>query len=373
MPIPVIPFANPKAQYLSRKKEIDAAITRTLESGWYILGQEVERFEQEFAAFLGVECCVGVGNGTDAIALALQAVGVTAGDEVITVSNSAVATIAAIEQIGAVPVLADVEPRTRCLDPQQIEHLVTTRTKAIVPVHLFGQPAPMEDINILARKLGLKIVEDCAQAHGADIQGKKVGSFGDAAAFSFYPTKNLGALGDGGAVVTNMHDVADSVREAREYGWTTRYVSRKPGVNSRLDEIQAAVLRAKLPYLDVANARRRDIAQRYKESITSHAIVSPGEISGTVSGMHLFVVECEARDRLREFLGKAGIGTAIHYPMPVHKQPAYVGRFRGHDQLPCTETLSEKILSLPMYPELTEGQIERICTALQKWCRNEER
>jgi len=371
--MPTIPFANPKAQYLSRKREIDAAMTRTLESGRYILGQEVESFEREFSAFVGVQYCVGVGNGTDALALALQAVGVKPGDEVITVANSAVATVAAIEQVGAVPVLADIDSQTKCLDPQQLEGLVTSRTRAIVPVHLFGQPAPMKDIIFLSRKMGLKVVEDCAQAHGAEIQGEKVGAFGDAAAFSFYPTKNLGALGDGGAVVTNSFDVGETVRQLREYGWAQRSVSHRPGVNSRLDEIQAAILRVKLPFLGTDNARRRTIAQIYEGAIHFPTIGSPPKIAGTVSGMHLFVVECEARDRLREFLGKEGIGTGIHYPMPIHKQPAYSGRLRGHDRLPCTEALSEKILSLPMYPELTESQVERICAALQKWCRNEER
>lgn len=372
MPMPAIPFANPKAQYLSRKGEIDAAITRTLESGGYILGKEVEGFEREFSTFLGVRCCVGVGNGTDALALALQAVGVTSGDEVITVANSAVATVAAIEQIGAIPVLADIDIQTRCLDPQQIEMLVTSRTKAIVPVHLFGQPAPMEEITLLSQKMSLKVVEDCAQAHGAEIKGKKVGSFGDAAAFSFYPTKNLGALGDGGAVVTNSIEVAEAVKQIREYGWTKRHVSSRPGVNSRLDEIQAAILRVKLPFLDTDNTRRRWIAQRYEGAISSPTIASPETILGTVSVMHLFVVECEERKRLREFLEGEGIGTTIHYPMPIHQQPAYSGRFRGQDRLPCTESLTEKILSLPMYPELTESQVNRICAALQKWCRNEE-
>ncbi|GJL49413.1 DegT/DnrJ/EryC1/StrS family aminotransferase [Candidatus Nitrospira salsa] len=367
----VIPFANPKAQYLARKLEIDAAISRTLESGWYILGQEVERFEREFAKFLGVNFCVGVGNGTDALALALLSVGVNPGHEVITVANTAIATIAAIEQIGAIPVLADVDLQTRCLDPKTIEGLVTSRTKAIVPVHLFGQPAPMEDINALACKWGLKVVEDCAQAHGAEILGKKVGSYGDAAAFSFYPTKNLGALGDGGAVVTNSEETAETVRQIREYGWTTRFVSNRPGVNSRLDEIQAAVLRVKLPFLDSDNARRRSIAQRYEKAINSCLLVSPKSIDGTLTAMHLCVIECQDREGVKEFLEKEGIGTAIHYPMSVHEQPAYTGRLRGEEYLPCTELLSKKNLSLPMYPELTELEVRHICSVLTQWCRTE--
>ncbi len=366
--MPAIPFANPKAQYLSRKREIDAAIVRTLESGRYILGTEVESFENEFSTFLGVRCCIGVGNGTDALALALKGVGITPGHEVITVANSAVATVAAIEQIGAIPVFADIDEQTRCLDPQEIERLMTSRTKAIVPVHLFGQPAPMEEITRISRNLGLKIVEDCAQAHGAEIQGKRVGSFGDAAAFSFYPTKNLGALGDGGAVVTNIIEVAEAVKRLREYGWTERYVSSRPGVNSRLDEIQAAILRVKLPFIDADNARRRDIAQRYEGAMRAPKITAPPRIPGTVSVMHLFVAKSENRKDLSAYLEKQGIGTAVHYPMPIHQQPAYVNRFRGRDRLPCTESLAEKILSLPMYPELTEIQVNSICAALKNWC-----
>ena len=368
MPQSFIPFANPKAQYLSKKGEIDTAITRVLESGSYILGKEVESFEREFASFLGVRCCIGVANGTDALALALQGVGITTGDEVITVANSAVATVAAIEQIGAIPVLADIDFQTRCLDPRQIESLVTSRTKAIVPVHLFGQPAPMEDIGSYSKKLGLKVVEDCAQAHGAEIHGRKVGTFGDAAAFSFYPTKNLGALGDGGAVVSNSIEVAESVKQLREYGWSTRYVSNRPGGNSRLDEIQAAILRVKLPFLDSGNARRRNIAKQYVGAMHGSQVVSPPQVPGTVSVMHLFVVECEGRKCFREYCEAKGFGTAVHYPMPIHRQPAYVNRLRGQDRLPCTEALSEKILSLPMYPELTDSQVNLVCEALENWC-----
>lgn len=364
-----IPVANPKAQFESHEKEILDGIRKVLSSGWYILGDEVRNFEKEFANFLGVQFCIGVANGTDAIALALKAVRVSSGDEVITVSHSAVATTAAIEQIGAIPVFADIESKTRCIDPMNIEPLISEKTKAIVPVHIYGQPASMKKILNIARQRNLKVVEDCAQAHGAEIQGRKVGTFGDAAAFSFYPTKNLGALGDGGAVVTNSPEIADHVRWIREYGWKERYISSIQGVNSRLDELQAAILRVKLAHLSINNARRRQIAERYSSSTDGIRIIPPVKIDGTLHAMHLFVIECEERDALQRFLESEGIGTAKHYPMAIHQQPAYMGRIRCCDSLPCTESLYRHILSLPMYPELTDDQIERICLALKKWIK----
>jgi len=367
MPHDFIPVANPKAQFHSYEEQILEAIHSVLSKGWYILGEEVKNFEKEFVDFLGIQFCVGVANGTDAIALALKAVGVAAGDEVITVSHSAVATVAAIEQIGAVPVFADIEATTRCIDPDKIYSMISRKTKAVVPVHIYGQPAPMDNILAIAHRHGLKVVEDCAQAHGAEINGRKVGAFGDAAAFSFYPTKNLGALGDGGAVVTSSSEIAEKVNWLRQYGWKERYISSIPGVNSRLDEVQAAILRVKLPHLAKDNVRRREIAERYRVAIDGVRIIPPAKVEETLHAMHLFVVECEKREFLHRFLEESGIGSALHYPQAIHQQPAYTGRIRGGDGLLCTENLYKRILSLPMYPELTDHQVEMICSALTRW------
>ncbi|MBA2623574.1 MAG: DegT/DnrJ/EryC1/StrS family aminotransferase [Chthoniobacterales bacterium] len=364
----VIPVANPAAQFATHAPAIREAIERVLSSGRYILGPEVEAFEKEFAAFVGASSCVGVANGTDAIALALRATGVSPGDEVITVSHSAVATVAAIEQIGAVPVFADIDRTSRCIDPDAIEPLVSTRTKAIVAVHIYGQPAAMEEISQIARRHGLIVIEDCAQAHGAELRGRKVGTWGDAAAFSFYPTKNLGALGDGGAIVTSSAEIAERVRRLREYGWQERYISSVPGFNSRLDELQAAVLRVKLPSLGADNARRREIAAAYCAALDPVRIIPPAAIQDTLHAMHLFVVESPQRDILRDLLTVAGIGTALHYPKPIHLQSAYAGRIRGSGALPATEALSGRILTLPVFPELTSDHVETVCDALSSQC-----
>ncbi len=358
-------LANPLAQFRSGEKEIRSAIDRVLESGRYILGREVKSFEDEFAAFLGSAFCIGVGNGTDALALALASVGVGPADEVITVSHTAVATVAAIEQIGAIPVFADIDPSTRCMDPRHIRGLVSPATRAVVPVHIYGQPAPMAVILAIAAESGLKVVEDCAQAHGAELFGRKVGIFGDAAAFSFYPTKNLGAIGDAGAVVTNDRYISDRCRSLREYGWQERYISSVAGFNSRLDELQAAILRAKLPLLAKGNERRREIASRYTESLAGTGITSPAAIPGTLHAMHLYVVETGHREELRSHLNRLGIATACHYPAAVHQQPAYSGRIRGADNLPVTESLYRSILSLPLYPELTDEEVDRVCAAIK--------
>ena len=359
-----VAVANPQAQFLAHEAGIRAAIDRVLAGGWYILGSEVRGFEEEFASFVGVPHAVGVASGTDALALALLSVGVRPGDEVITVSHSAVATAAAVEQIGAVPVFADIDPATRCLDPERLPALLSPRTRALLPVHVYGQPAPMGRIMEAARRHGLKVVEDCAQAHGAEIDGRRVGSFGDAAAFSFYPTKNLGAIGDGGAVVTGSPEVAADLRARREYGWQERYISAFAGLNSRLDELQAAILRVKLPHLAADNARRREIAARYDAALSGSGVVAPARIPGTLHAMHLYVVECAGRERLQEHLKTAGIATARHYPAPIHLQPAYRGRIRGGDLLPVTEALYGRIVSLPMYPELTDGEVRRVAGAL---------
>jgi dTDP-4-amino-4,6-dideoxygalactose transaminase len=362
----IIPVANPKAQSEILKKELLDAVTRVIDSGWYILGSEVDAFEKEFAGFIGAGNCIGVASGTDALMLALKAAGLKPGDEVITVSHSAVATVAAIEQAGLVPVFADIDDVSRCIDPDMIEALISTSTKAIVPVHIYGQPCDMAAIMRIADRHGLKVIEDCAQAHGAIIGNKKAGTFGHAAAFSFYPTKNLGALGDGGAVITNDDRIADNVKWLREYGWKERYISSLSGINSRLDEMQAAILRVKLRHLEENNERRRQISLRYHEAISGSGIKAPADIPDTTHAMHLYVVECDEREKLREYLRDKGIGTAVHYPLAIHQQPAYLGRIRGCGSLANTERLYKKILSLPMYPELTDAQVGRVCEAINK-------
>lgn len=366
-PPTLVPVANPLAQAVHLRRQIAEALNRVVDSGSYILGAEVSGFEEEFARYIGVAHCVGVGNGTDALALSLRAVGVMPGDEVVTVSHSAVATVAAIEQIGAVPVFIDIEPDTRCMDPTRLEPVLSRTVRALVPVHIYGHPAKMREIVEIARQHNICVVEDCAQAHGAEIGGKKVGSLGDVAAFSFYPTKNLGALGDGGAVTTNSEEIAGKVRALRQYGWQERYISIRPGVNSRLDELQAAVLRVKLRHLGENNSRRREIAALYSASLRCSSLVAPTTLPGALHAMHLYVLECAKRDRFREFLASCGVATALHYPQAIHTQPAYRGRVKGHAALKTTEALYEKIVTLPMYPELTEDQGTTVCQALGGW------
>lgn len=359
--------ADPGADVRGERELLLAAMDRVLCSGQYILGPEVQSFEQEWAGYLGVSHCVGVANGTDALALALKATGVQPGDEVITVSHTAVATVVAIEAIGAIPVFVDIDPSTRCMDPSLLEAAITSRTRAIVPVHIYGQPAAMKEILCVARQFRCSVVEDCAQAHGAAIGERKVGTFGDAAAFSFYPTKNLGAIGDAGAVVCQDIVIESRLRALRQYGWRKRYVSDDVGTNSRLDELQAAILRAKLRHLDQRNHRRSAIAERYRVALTSTGVVPPPNIPGTTHAMHLFVLESDHRDSLATYLSEAGIATALHYPVPVHRQPAYVGRIAGAERLPFTEALYDRLLTIPCHPDLTDEQVQRVCDHLQSW------
>jgi dTDP-4-amino-4,6-dideoxygalactose transaminase len=340
---------------------------RVLDGGRYILGDEVKAFESEFAGYLGAAHAVGVGNGTDALELALAAVGVGKGDEVVTVSHTAVATVAAIEHLGAVPVLVDIDPATFTMDPAAIEAAVTPRTRAIVPVHLYGQPADLAPIAEVARRRGLKLVEDCAQAHGARYHGKRVGSFGDAAAFSFYPTKNLGAIGDGGAVVTSDDEVAKRARLLREYGWAERYVSHLAGWNTRLDELQAAVLRVKLRALDADNEKRAKLAAVYDAGLAGlPGLATPMTRAGSTHVHHLYVVRSAKRARLVEGLRARGIGTGIHYPVPVHLQPAYQGRVRCVGPLKATEQAALEVLSLPMFPEVPDEDLHRVVAAARE-------
>ncbi len=359
--------SNPRAQYLAHKAEIDAALRRVLEGGWYILGEEVRQFEAEFAAYIGVGHGIGVGSGTEALHLALAACGVGLGDEVITVAHTAVATAAAIELAGAAPVLVDIEPDHFTLDPAQLERALSPRTKAIIPVHLYGQPAELEPILSFARRHGLRVIEDCAQAHGAMYHSGRVGAWGDAACFSFYPTKNLGALGDGGTVVTNDPEVAERVRLLREYGWAERYVSHVPGWNSRLDEVQAAVLRVKLRYLDADNAARERLAAWYDDALSVTGLTLPVRRPEAPHVFHLYVVRSPRRAELQAHLKARGVGALVHYPIPVHLQPAYRGRLRGGAHLPETERAAREVLSLPMYPELTEAEVREVIAAIREF------
>jgi dTDP-4-amino-4,6-dideoxygalactose transaminase len=370
--------ADPKANYLAHKDEIDQAIHRVLESGWYILGHEVTAFEQEFAQYIGVQGAVGTASGTDALHLALRACGIHRGDAVITVSHTAVATVAAIELAGAIPVLVDIEPKTFTMDPNCLEEAIreykgrrqlTTQTdlKAIIPVHLYGHPADMPSIMDIASRYDLFVIEDCAQSHGAAIDGRRTGAWGHLSAFSFYPTKNLGALGDGGAVVTNDRELAERARLMREYGWRDRYVSYLPGMNTRLDEIQAAILRGKLRFLDEENLRRQALAKVYEETLSSINLKLPSCSLGARHVYHQYVVRSEHRDSLKEFLRERGVGTLIHYPVPIHQQPAYQGRLRCVSSMLNTERVAREILSLPMYPELTSEQVRQVAEKIVLW------
>jgi dTDP-4-amino-4,6-dideoxygalactose transaminase len=370
---PFLPQANPGASYAAQRKEIDTAVARVLAGGWYILGEEVAAFEAEFAAYLGVGHAVGVASGTDAIELALRACEIGPGQAVIAPAHTAVATIAAIERTGARPVLIDVDPLTYTIAAADLEAVLGSTREfsgchpaAIIPVHLYGHPAEMPAILDVAARHRLRVIEDCAQAAGARISGRRVGTFGDLAAFSFYPTKNLGAFGDGGLVATNDSDLAARLRALREYGWHHR-VSEVPGINSRLDEIQAAILRVKLPRLDADNARRTEIARRYSTGLNRPGISVPACSGEERHVFHQFVIRVPDRDALRRFLEARRIGTAIHYPIPVHRQPAYRDRGLSAGTLARTENLCDEIVSLPMYPQLTDADVDRVIAAIGEW------
>ncbi len=358
--------SDPRAQYLAQQAEINAAMLAVCGKGRYILGEETKAFEEEFAAYNGVAHAVGVGSGTEALHLALRACGIGPGDEVITVSHTAVATVAAIELTGATPVMVDIQPDTYTLDPACLQRALTPRTKAVIPVHLYGHPADLDPILRIARQAGIKVIEDCAQAHGAIYKAMRVGQWGDLACYSFYPTKNLGGLGDGGAVVTNDAALAENLRLLREYGWAERYVSRISGLNSRLDELQAAVLRVKLRTLDRNNEARRRLAARYDEMLSGCGLVLPTVAPHVAHVYHLYVVRSSRRNELQLHLKKAGIGALVHYPMPIHRQPAYWGRLPpGGATLLETERASGEVLSLPMYPELATADQDLVVRALR--------
>jgi dTDP-4-amino-4,6-dideoxygalactose transaminase len=373
----MIPQANPGAGYRALKSEIDAAVERALASGWYILGAELRGFEAEFAAWLGVPAVIGCGNGTDAIALALRGLGIGVGDSVVTVSHTAVATVAAIEMTGATPLLVDIDPVHYTMDPDALRGVLEalppglSPIRAVIPVHLYGQPADLGRIVPLCRQHKVALIEDCAQAHGARLNGRRVGTFGDAATFSFYPTKNLGALGDGGAVAVSDPLLAERIAALRQYGWHKHYISDEVGVNSRLDEVQAAILRVKLNHLDAQNDRRAAIAQRYTSALAGSALQVPQVRPGATHVFHLYVARSADRDRHQAALKSAGIGTGVHYPVPVHLQPAYADRIAlGPSGCPETEAAAREILSLPLYPELSDAQVETVCAALETLLRH---
>lgn len=356
----MIPFLDLKAAYLELREEIDAAVHRVLDSGWYILGPEVEAFEAEWAAYCGVEHAVGLANGLDALILALRALDVGPGDEVIVPSNTYIATWLAVSAVGAQPVPVEPDPATHNIDPARIERAITPATKALLPVHLYGQPADLDPILALARRHGLFVVEDAAQAHGARYKGKRIGSHSDVVCWSFYPGKNLGALGDAGAVSTNNADLADRIRVLRNYGSRQKYRNEVLGANSRLDPLQAAVLRVKLPVLDDWTERRCSIAAAYTEGLAGSGLILPHVPDWADPAWHLYVVRSAERDALQHRLTKASIGTLIHYPIPPHMQEAYSQLWIDPNSLPLARQLSGEILSLPMGPQLSLASSEEV-------------
>ena len=365
-----IPFGDLKRQYQHLRETIDTVTREVYESGWFILGKQVQNFEVEFAKYCGARYGVGVGSGTEALHLALIASGIGSDDEVITVANTCVPTIAAISFAGAESVFVDIDAATFTIDPALIEERITSKTKAIVPVHLYGQCADMDAILAIAKKHNLFVIEDCAQAHGAMYKGRKAGTMGDVGTFSFYPSKNLGALGDGGLVLTNDESLAQKVTKLRNYGQEKRYYHSIKGFNSRLDELQAAILTAKLPYLDGWNKRRREIAKRYDAAFTPLGIACPLEVGAEVGDRyhvyHLYVLRVPQRDRFQHLLATAGINTMIHYPVPVHLQESYQEYQSQSRYLSITEKLAHEIVSLPIYPELTDQEVDYIITRVSE-------
>ncbi len=381
-----IPFGNLKRQYEQLQEQVDTVTREVYESGWFILGKQVEKFEANFANYCGAKYSIAVGSGTEALHLSLIACGVECGDEVITVANTCVPTISAISFAGATPIFADIDARTFTIDPSQIEEKITLKTKAIIPVHLYGQCADMNPILAIADRHGLAIIEDCAQASGSLYNGRMAGTIGHAGAFSFYPSKNLGAFGDGGMVTTNDEQIAQKLVKLRNYGQEKRYYHSIKGFNSRLDELQAAILNVKLPYLDGWNQRRREIARRYNEAfgqsqvtgqaqgIARHSIIggnlrfraSPTGLICPREGLerfhiyHLYVVRVKERDCFQSLLQEKGISTIIHYPIPVHLQESYCEHQNQSKYLPVTEKLASEIVSLPLYPELTDEEVDYI-------------
>ncbi len=369
-----IPQAAPLAAYLENRDEIDAAMKRVMASGTYILGREVSGFEGEFAAYQSAAGCVAVASGTDALELALRACNVGMGDHVVTVSLTAVATVAAIRRCGGIPALVDVDPATYTMDPDSlalcIKRLVQANknVRAIIPVHLYGCPADMASVLVIAKQYAISVVEDCAQAHGAMFRGSKIGSLADFGAFSFYPTKNLCAFGDGGAIVTGCLEHVEALKALRQYGWKQRYISETEGVNSRLDELQAAILRAQLPALDKYNEARRAVAHTYTERLAATGVVLPVEPEACSHVYHQYVIRVPRRDAFIRAMSERGIATAIHYPLAAHQQAPY--RCYGSVvPLDNTDQIVREIVSLPMFPQLHASQVERVCAAASEVLR----
>lgn len=356
-----VPFLDLKAAHAELRTELDAACSRVIESGWFILGDEVKAFEGEFAAYCGAKHCIGVGNGLEALHLALRAMGIGAGDEVIVPANTYIASWLAVSQAGATPVPVEPNRRTYNLDPERIENAITSKTKGIMPVHLYGQPADMDPIKTIASQYGLKVLEDASQAHGALYKSQRVGSVGDAAAFSLFPGKNLGALGDAGVVLTNDDELASKIRWLRNYGSETKYYNKVQGYNSRLDELQAALLRVKLKTLDDWNERRKARATYYLQTLEGQPdLVLPYVPQSIDPVWHLFVVRHPRRDDLRLHLEKSGVGTIIHYPVPPHLQEAYASAGYARGAFPITEAMANEVLSIPIGPHLLESQAEYV-------------
>lgn len=359
-------FSDLKAAYREIQGEIDNAIARVVGSGWYIGGPEVAAFEEAFADYCDADHCVGVGNGLDALHLALLAMGVGPGDEVIVASNSYIATVLAVSMAGATPVFVEPDPRTFNIDPARIEEAITPRTKALLPTHLYGQPADLDPMLELAHKHGLKLLEDAAQAHGARYKGRRIGAHGDAVAWSFYPTKNLGALGDGGALTTRDPDIARRVRQLGNYGFATRYVADVKGVNSRLDPLQAAILAVKLNHLDSWNDRRRAVANRYDELLDGCVIETPHVPDWAEPVWHLFVVKSDERDVLARRLDAGGVQNLVHYPIPPHRQKAYDQMRLRPGSFPIAEQLADRVLSIPIGPHMNDSEIQRVAACIRE-------
>lgn len=367
-PPPLFPFLDLRAAYKELQPDLDAAYRRVMDSGWYILGTEVDGFEREFASYCGARHCIAVANGLDGLHLILRAYGIGPGDEVMVPSNTYIASWLAVSQAGANPVPVEPVLETSNLDPSLVEAAITPRTRAIMPVHLYGQPADMAPLMEVAARHGLKVIEDAAQAHGAIYRGARAGALGDAAGWSFYPGKNLGAFGDAGAVTTSDDQLADRLRVLRNYGSRVKYFNEVAGYNSRLDPLQAAFLRVRLQHVDEWNSRRRGMAERYATALTGIAGISlPHVPDGTIAAWHLFVIRCKARDTLQAYLQARGIATLIHYPVPPHKSGAYAGTAAADGSYPLADELAETVLSLPMGPHMTADQQRTVIDAIQDW------
>ena len=360
-----VPFLDIRESYREVREELDAAYHRVMDSGWYLLGNELNHFEHEFADYCETKYAIGVGNGLDALALILEAFDIKSGDEVLVPGHTFIATWLAVTNVGAKPVPIDIDESTYNIDPAQIESAITSKTKAIMAVHLYGRPSEMETLNDIAKRHHLRLIEDAAQAHGATYKGKKTGGLGDAAAFSFYPGKNLGAFGDGGAVTTNNHALAEKIRRLRNYGSEKKYCHEDQGRNSRLDELQAAFLRVKLRWLDKWNMKRQQIAEFYSRELRETPLLLPSTASDLKSAWHLYVIRSEQRDSLQTNLYKSKIDTVIHYPTPPHCQKAYREFSQATEQLPITEKIKKQVLSLPIGPQLTHDQFSHVAESIR--------